>query len=250
MGGTAIRLALAAWVRHPREMGLANLGLFLAAALPLPLLLLGQGSGRRWGLVFWVAWAWLCFSALAAACAQILAGTFSIRTLGAWLRRHAAERLGILILALLLLAWIALALDFYLRLGLPTWATVPVLALLGSLAVWAAAALLASVGVAALEARTLVSAWKASALLPLAFAPAWIGAGLLALALSGLPALAVGLRHWSAPLLFAPLALSPLFTAAFFAAYLVLLVRGSAERAAGGEGPLAPAWRELWSPWR
>lgn len=251
MGGPAFRLAMAAWARHPRELGLANVACFLAAVLPMPLLLLAPPGGARGALLgLWAAWAWLCFNTLAAACALILAGRFQGRALADWLRRHALERLAALILGLGLLLWAALASLFYLRLGLPLWALLPLLALSGSLGLWAGLAMLASVGVAALDPPRLLAGWKAAALLPLAYAPAWLGAGALGLLLSGAPALLVGLGHWSAPLFFAPLGLSPLFTAALYAAYLVLLVRGMAEQAAGGEAPLAPGWREVWNPWR
>jgi hypothetical protein len=224
---------------------------FLAVALPLPLFLVpGSAQGRAAVLALWLTWAWLCFGALAAACAGILRGSFRLAELRNWVGRHAVERSAALLLTALLLAWAGLALFFYLRLGLPLWVTVLLLALLGSLCLWACLALLASVGVAALEAASLKAAWKASALLPLAYGPALLGTALLAAALSGLPVLIFGLGHWSAPLLFAPLALSPIFTAAFFAAYLVILVRSLADAAVGGDGPMTPTWREIWSPWR
>lgn len=246
-----MRLALAAWGRNPRELGLANALAFLAAALPLPLLIaLPSGLARAAGVALWLAWAWLCFNALAFSCARILGPGWRAGDLKAWAQRHALERLLALLGATILMLWAGLALAFYLKQGLPLWATVPVLGLLGSLLLWAALALLVSVGVAAMGTATWRQAWKASALFPLAYAPSCLGAGLLALGLSGLPALLIGLKHWSAPLLFAPVALSPFFTAAFLAAFLVLLVRGLAESAAGGEGPLAPEWRELWNPWR
>jgi hypothetical protein len=249
--GSALRLALAAWGRHPRELGGANAAVFLAAALPLPLMLkLPAGAPRFSGLAVALVWAWVCFNALAFICANIFNGTNATHGLGGWFRDRAPERLAALAAAMLLLAWAQLALQFYLRLGLPLWVGLPVLAILGSLMAWTLMALLLSIGVAALGVTPWRKAWKASALLPLAYAPSALGALLLALLFSGLPAFAVGLKHWSASLLFAPLALSPFFSAAFFAAFLVLLVRGLAETAAGGDGPLAPDWRELWNPWR
>jgi uncharacterized membrane protein YhaH (DUF805 family) len=92
--------------------------------------------------------------------------------------------------------------------------------------------------------------WKAALLLPLAYWWTFLKTALLGLVLSGLPALLVGLEHWSAPVLLAPFLLSPLFTVALFASHLVLTVRTLLEAATGGAGPLVPAWRELWNPWR
>lgn len=248
---SALRSTVAAWARHPRELSAANLVFFLLVAAPLALLhWAGKGPAVALGLGVWALWAWTCFGALAQSVAQILEGAFERRALGRWIARNALERAAALLAAALLVAWVALALRFYLGLGLPLWAVVPVLALLGSLAIWVALALLASVGVAALEAPDRKAVWKASALLPLAYPGTLIATAALGLALSGALLALTGLKHWSAPLLFAPLALSPFITVAFYAAYLVTLVRGLAATASGGGGIHAPSWRELWNPWR
>lgn len=246
-----MRLAFAAWGRNTRELGLANLAFFVLAALPLLLLHWAPpGLGALLALALGLFWVWLCFAALCAATALIMEGAFQRRSLWDWLRRHALERLAALLVVMLLMGWVGVALKFYLGLGLPGWALIPVLGLIGPLALWTLLALLASAGVAALDAQAWRAAWKASALLPLAYPGAWLSLGLLGLVLSGLPLLWVGLKHWSAPLLFAPLALSPFITVAFFAATLVHLVRSLAVMAAGEDGPQAPSWRELWNPWR
>jgi hypothetical protein len=247
----ALRLALVAWTRNPRELGLLNLLAVLAAVLPLPALAWLPAGPLRWiGLVTGLSWIWLCFCALAAGCALALDQALRRQALWAWIKAQALEQVAWLLAVVLLWLWIALALRFYLALGLPAWLSIPVLALLGSLALWSLLALLASAAVGALRPPKRRARLKAAALLPLAYGPSLLGAALLGFLLSGLPALLVGLKHWSAPLLFAPLALAPLFTAALYAAYLVLLVRGLAEQAAGAEAPQAPDWREIWNPWR
>ena len=248
---SAMRLAFAAWGRNTRELSLANLVFFVLVAIPALLLRWAPpGLGALLALLLGLVWAWLCFATLSAATAQIMEGAFRPRVLRDWIRRHVLERLAALFVTLLLLAWAGLALKFYSSVGLPAWVLIPVLGLIGPLALWTVLALLASVGVAALDAQAWRAAWKASALLPLAYPGAWLGAALLGLALSGLPLLWIGLKHWSAPLFFAPLALSPFITVAYFAATLVHLVRSLAVMAAGEEGPQAPSWRELWNPWR
>lgn len=252
MGLTALRLALEAWVRHPREMAMVNGAWVLAVATPLPLAFLIPWAPLRLpALVLALLWLWLGSGALAAACAQLLSGRgLDRRELLAWLWRHAVERIAALGVGVLGALWVTVAIRFYVSLKLAPWVGLPVAVLVGALGAWLGLALLASIGLAALGPAPWRTVWKASALMPLAFWPSWMAAGFLALMLSGLPALLVGLKHWSAAILLAPLLLSPFFTAAFFAAFLVLLAQGLLERAAGREGPIAPEWRELWSPWR
>jgi hypothetical protein len=223
----------------------------LAAVLPLPALLWLPGGAPQWaGLAACLLWAWLVFCTLAAGCALALDRALRREALAAWFKAHALEQLAWALATVLLWAWIALALGFYLKLGLTPWLSLPVFALLGSLALWSALALLASAAVSAVGAAGRKARLKAALLLPLAYGPQLLTAALLGLLFSGLPAFLFGLKHWSAPIFFAPLGLAPVFTAAFYAAYLVLLVRGLAASAAGGESPHAPGWREIWNPWR
>jgi len=120
----------------------------------------------------------------------------------------------------------------------------------GGLGLWALLGLQVSLGLAAEGGRTWREQWRMAALLPLAFLPQVLGTAVAFLGLSGAPVLLVGLHHWSAPLLLAPLMLSTVFTAATAALYLGLLVRSLLERARGQDPSPAPTWRELWNPWR
>lgn len=252
MTTNAMRLALSAWVRHPREMALANAGWVLSAALPLPLLRwLPAGPAQAAGLALMLGWAWVGYSWLCAVTVRIGDGDGAAFTASyAWLRTQWKERVAAFLLAALILAWWSLALNFYLKVALPAWLAWPLLALVGGTGLWLGLSLLLSMGVAAEGGRPWRAVWKASALLPLAYFPSALAAGLLALLLSGAPVLLLGIKHWSAPLLLAPLLLSPFFTAAWSAAYLGFLGRALLDRAMGRDAAPAPAWRELWNPWR
>jgi hypothetical protein len=252
MSTGTLRLALAAWVRYPREMGLANVTWVLATLLPLPLLRLAPEGGARYtalallGAWVWVSSAWLCVQ-VGAVCDGVAA---PFKHSLAWLRTHWLERLLAYSAGLLALAWWGLVLRFYLGSALPPLVVWPLLGLLGGTGLWGLLALLLSQGVAAEAGRGWRDVWKASALLPLGYLPSAILALALLAVFSGLPVLLVGLKHWSAPLLLTPLLLAPFFTAAFYAVYLVLLSRALFDRALGRSGPQAPDWRELWNPWR
>jgi hypothetical protein len=255
MAGVGIfRLALEGLTRHPREMVAANALTFLAASLPLAFLPnLGAWGRPVFAGALWVLglWGWICLSALAWACDAILGGRRPSRAgLLNWLKTQGPERILAFVVGSLALAWIVLTLRFYGALGLPPALSLVLAGLLGAVGFWLLLALLASVGLAAPGGRRLRPLWKAALLLPLAYWWTFLKTALLGLVLSGLPALLVGLEHWSAPVLLAPFLLSPLFTVALFASHLVLTVRTLLEAATGGAGPLVPAWRELWNPWR
>lgn len=253
MSTGALRSALSAWVRHPRELALANVVWVLITVLPVPLLRLVPAWGylQMAALALLGAWAWVSSAWLCALAGCICDGEAAPYAQSRrWLAAHWAERLALFAVGSVGLAWWGLVLRFYLAAAFPSWLTWPLLGLLGGLGAWMLLALLLSQGVAAESGRTWRAIWKASALLPLAYFPAALAALLIFVAASGLPVLAVGLKHWSAPLLLTPLLLTPFFTAAFLAVYLVLLSRALFDRALGQPGPQAPTWRELWNPWR
>lgn len=252
MTTAAFRLALQQWVRFPREMGLANAAVFLALFLPMVGLAGLPASGLRWAaLAAWALWAWMCFAWLCAACARIGDGTEQpLKRSRGWIRGQWPERLAAAGLAGLLAAWWALSLRFYLSSAMPAWAALPMMAALGAFGVWMAAALLLSQALAAEGGRPWASVWKASALLPLAYAPQALALLVVFGLACGAPVLLTGLTHWSARLFLAPLLLAPFFTIAFLAAFLVSLSRGLLD-AVQGSGPKdGPSWREIWSPWR
>lgn len=251
MTRAALRLALAAWVRLPRELAIANAAFFLAVMLPLPLLRLLPGGWLLGGLLLWGAWSWCGFSALVAACMRLNDGVSQpwART-REWWRAQWAERLAALAATSLGLAWSVAAALFWLRNPSLGWLAWPLLGVCGALALWLALAALLSLGLAADGGRGLRELWRTCALLPLAFLPSALGAGGVFLLLSGAPVLIRGPRHWSAPLLMAPLLMGAMFTAAFAALFIGLLTRAMIDRAQGKSAPPLPGWRELWNPWR
>jgi len=247
---TVLRRALAALVRHPRELSLANACWF--ACLVLPLLFwrgLSPGLMRGVYLLLWVAWGWLASAALCAAVARIVDGR-PLRELRPWARAQWLERLSAFGLGALGLGWAITAFRFYGAAPLPRPLAWGLGALSALILAWLALSLLLSQGLAADGPLAWRRIWRAAVLLPLAYTGAALGLGLLGLLLSGLPVLFLGAKHWSAPLLLAPLILSPILTGAYFSLVLVLLVRSALIRANGGEPPSAPPWRELWNPWR
>lgn len=247
MNGAALRLALQLWTRRPGALLLANAAAFLGLALPLALLPLLPGEAlRRLALLAWGLWAWMIFAALCAAVASLESGPLAWGRLRAWLRVQGGERLLCGAAGLGLGAAALAACRFYAALGGPWGRALWVLPASGLL--WLGLALLLSQGLASAGAQAWRDLWKASALLPLAYAPAALGAGcLLALGL-GLPGLWLGPAHWTGRLLLAPLLLSPLGTLAGLAAFLSFLSRGLLDRARGHGAPAAPSWRELLRP--
>lgn len=251
MTAAALREALQQWVRHPSEMALANVAAFTALFLPAAALRALPGPLQGPALLPLAAWAWLVFSALCAACAQLALGTLHPwRGTLLWLRGAWRERLAAWALGAIFAAWTAAAAAFYRSLGPPALLGLPLAGVLGSFALWLALALLLSFGVSAEGGRTFRGQWKAAALLPLAYAPSALAAGAVFAAALGLAAFWVGLDRWSARLLLLPLLMSPFFTLSFLAAYVTALVRGMFDRSQGLPPAEGASWRELWSPWR
>jgi hypothetical protein len=246
-----LRRTLAVWTRCPREMALANGAFILAVVLPL-LLLRGLPEALRLaGLLAWALEGWMAFSALTAACLAIHdAAGAPWAALRAWWSRQWVERLAAFACGAVGLAWGVGVTAFWARAPLSPWLSWPLLAVCGGLGLWSALGLLMSVGVAAEGGRPWREQWRMAALLPLAYLPQALALALGFVALSGAPVLLVGLRHWSAPLLLAPLILSTVFTAATAALFLGLLVRSLLAQARGEAPEAAPAWRELWRSWR
>jgi hypothetical protein len=242
-------------MRHSRELVLANAAAFCAAFCPAAALPLLPAPLRVMGLLLWALWVWTVFGLLCALCARMENGGGGDapkpwRAAFDWLKSAWRERLAAFAVGAGAAFWLVLALDFYRARQLPAWLAWGLFGLLGASGLWLALALLLSVGVAAEGGRGWRALWKASALLPLAYAPSALAAVCIFFVALGFPAASMDLGRWSARLWLAPLLMCPFFTVAFLAAYLAFLVRAMLEKAQGLPPASIPSWRELWSLWR